>query len=205
MVKGTRADAEALRDEIAGVLAGLGLRLSAEKTLITHIDEGLVFLGWHIQRRRKQGTTRHYVYTYPSKKAVQAMKRKIKTVCRQVAVNQPLDDLLRRVNQALRGWCGYFRHGVSSAVFSYLSHYTWQQVWRWLRRKHRRSAWKELRRRYCDGGWWPASPDRALFDPATVRTNWYRYRGSLIPCPWPAAAEDGTHTARTALAESPVR
>jgi len=26
--------------------------------LITHIDEGLDFLGWHIQRRRKRGTSR---------------------------------------------------------------------------------------------------------------------------------------------------
>jgi RNA-directed DNA polymerase len=41
----------------------MGLRLSQEKTLITHIDEGLVFLGWHIQRHRKRGTNRYYVYT----------------------------------------------------------------------------------------------------------------------------------------------
>ena len=49
----------------------MGLRLSAEKTLITHIDEGLDFLGWRIQRHRKRGTNRHYIYTYPSRKALQ--------------------------------------------------------------------------------------------------------------------------------------
>ncbi|MFJ9434824.1 reverse transcriptase/maturase family protein [Streptomyces sp. NPDC101490] len=38
VVSGTEADAEALREEIAGVLSVMGLRLSAEKTLITHID-----------------------------------------------------------------------------------------------------------------------------------------------------------------------
>ncbi|MET8331807.1 reverse transcriptase domain-containing protein, partial [Streptomyces sp. NPDC005181] len=48
MVHGTEGDAEALRDEIAGVLSTMGLRLSPEKTLITRIDEGLDFLGWHI-------------------------------------------------------------------------------------------------------------------------------------------------------------
>lgn len=37
VVSGTKADAEALRDEIAGVLTTMGLRLSEEKTLITHI------------------------------------------------------------------------------------------------------------------------------------------------------------------------
>jgi RNA-directed DNA polymerase len=63
MVNGTETDAHALREEIAGVLTRIGLRLSPEKTLITHIDEGLVFLGWHIQRSRKRGTNRFYVYT----------------------------------------------------------------------------------------------------------------------------------------------
>jgi len=125
VVKGTRGDAEALRDEIAGVLAPIGLRLSPAKTLITHTGEGLDFLGWRIQRHRKRGTTRRYVYVYPSKKAVQAVKARIKTLCRLVAVNQPMDELLRRIGLALQGWCGYFRHGVSSAVFAYLSHHTW--------------------------------------------------------------------------------
>src|SRR5213076_3564668 len=50
MVHGTKADAEALREQIAGVLSTMGLRLSPNKTLITHIDEGLDFLGWRIQR-----------------------------------------------------------------------------------------------------------------------------------------------------------
>jgi len=190
MVKGTKADAERLRDQIAAVLAPMGLRLSAAKTAITHIDEGVDFLGWRIQRRRKRGTDQHYVYSYPAKKAVLAAKRKIKTLCRQVEVNQPLDDLLRRVNAMLRGWCGYFRPGVSSAVFAYLSHYTWQTVWRWLRRKHRRSTWKEIRHRDCGGGWWPASRERTLFDPAMVGTTRYRYRGSIIPSPWPTVEEN---------------
>ncbi|MGW3728699.1 group II intron reverse transcriptase/maturase [Streptomyces sp. NPDC000851] len=185
MIFGSRADAEVLREEIAEVLSTMGLRLSPEKTLITHIEEGLDFLGWHLQRHRKRGTSQHYVYTYPAKKAVQAVKRKVKMLCREVEVNQPLDDLLRRLNMALRGWCAYFRPGVSSATFAYLSHYTWQTVWRWMRRKHRRSTWKELRNRYCGGGWWPASENRELFDPEKVGTTRYRYRGSVIPAPWP--------------------
>jgi RNA-directed DNA polymerase len=179
MIRGTQADAVDLREEITQVLSGMGLRLSPEKTLITHIDEGLDFLGWRIQRHRKRGTSAHYVYTYPSKKAVQAVKTKIKTLCRQVSVNQPLTDLLRRMNNLLRGWCGYFRSGSSSVTLSYLSHYAWRTVWRWLRRKHRRSTWKELRRRYCDGGWWPTSDGKPLFDPEKVGTTRYRYRGSV--------------------------
>jgi RNA-directed DNA polymerase len=185
VVSGTRAHAETLREEIADVLAGMGLRLSREKTLITHIDKGLDFLGWHIQRRRKRGTSRYYVYTYPSRKAVKAVMGKVKTVCRTTGTNLPLDDLLIQLNWVLRGWCEHFRPGVSSATFQYVSSYTWGRVLRWLRVKHRRITWKDLRRRYCNGGWWPAGKERALFDPGKVRTTRYRYRGSIIPTPWP--------------------
>jgi len=186
LVSGTQADAEALREEIAEVLTPMGLRLSEAKTLITHIDEGLDFLGWHLQRHRKRGTNRCYVYTYPSRKAVKAVMAKVKAQCRKTGTDLPLDALLIQLNRMLRGWCAYFRPGVSSAAFQYLSSYTWGRVIRWLRRKHRRITWKELRRRYCDGGWWPASNERALFNPATVRTTRYRYRGTVIPTPWPA-------------------
>lgn len=187
-VSGTRADAEALREEIAGILAGMGLRLSAAKTLITHIDEGLDFLGWRIQRRRKPGTNRYYVYTYPAKKAIASITGKVKTLCWQ-NVNLPLAALLHQVNMAVRGWCNFFRPGVSHAAFQYLRAFTWRQVFGWLRRKHRRSTWKQLRRRYCGGGWWPTDGEVTLFNPAKVRTTRYRYRGSVIPSPWPTATD----------------
>ena len=169
MVAGTEADARALREEIAGVLSQMGLRLSEDKTLITHIDKGLDFLGWHIQRHRKRGTDRQYVYTYPSRKALKAVMAKVKTICRRTGTGVPLDDLLIQLNRMLPGWCAYFRPGVSSATFQYLRSYVWGQVMRWLRRKHRRITWMDLRRRYCAGGWWPAGDERTLFNPAAVQ------------------------------------
>jgi RNA-directed DNA polymerase len=133
--------------------------------LITHIDEGLDFLGWRIQRHRKRGSNRFYVYTYPARKAVMAVMGKVKTLCRRMDTNQPLDVLLLQLNRMLRGWCAHFRPGVSSATFAYLSAYTWARVIGWLRRKHRRITVKELRRRYCGGGWWPGTRERQLFKP----------------------------------------
>ncbi|MGW1659430.1 group II intron reverse transcriptase/maturase, partial [Streptomyces atratus] len=135
-VSGTRGDAEGLREEIAIVLATMGLRLSLEKTLITHIEDGLDFLGWHIQRHRKRGTSNHFVYLYPAKKALRSIMAKVKKLCWQ-DVNLPLDALLHQLNQVLRGWTAYFKHGSSKATFNYLRAYTWKQVFGWLRRKHR--------------------------------------------------------------------
>jgi RNA-directed DNA polymerase len=184
LVHGTKADAEALRDETAAVLSTMGLHLSPEKTLITHIEQGLDFLGWRIQRHRKPGTTRHYVYTYPAKKALRAIMAKVKTLCRQVGTNQPLDALLARLNLAVRGWCAYFRPGVSYATFSYLSHYLWHTVWGWVQRKHPKTGRRKIYRHYRGRGSWWASENRGLFNPAKVGTTRYRYRGTAIPTPW---------------------
>jgi len=166
----------------------MGLRLSPDKTLITHIDQGLDFLGGRIQRHRKRGSNRHYVYTYPAKKALRAVTGKVKTLCRQVGTDQSLDALLLRLNPVVRGWCGYFRPGVSYATFAYLRHYLWFRVWHWLRRKHPKATGKNIRRRYFRGGSWPASHSRVLLNPTTVGTSRYRYRGAAIPTPWPATA-----------------
>src|SRR6266511_3172392 len=103
LVSGSRAHTEALLPQVAAVLSPVGLRLSEEKTLITHIDEGLDFLGWRIQRHRKRGTNQQFVYNYPAKKAVRSIKAKTKTICR-TNVSQPLAVLLHRLNHVLRGW-----------------------------------------------------------------------------------------------------
>jgi RNA-directed DNA polymerase len=186
-IAGTRADAEALREEIAVVLTGMGLRLSPEKTLITHIDEGLDFLGWRIQRHRKRGTNRQYVYVYPAKKALHAIMAKVKEACR-LDTNLPLEILLHRLNPVLRGWANHFRFGCSKSTFGYLRIYLWQEIIRWIDRKHPRTGWRQLRRQYSTGNGWPAVGNAVLFNPETARIERYRYRGTKITGPWAQAA-----------------
>src|SRR5664280_1237092 len=171
---GTKAHAEALREGIARVVTGMGLLLSPAKTLITHIDAGLDFLGRRIQRHHKRGTNKRCVYVYPAKKALAAVMAKVQTLCRQ-STNLPLDVLLPRLNRMLRGWTTYFKYGCSHATFSYLRSYLWKQVIRWQERKHRCTVWKKLRRRY---GRWPADRGVELFDPARVRAELLLLPGS---------------------------
>jgi len=183
MVSGTKAHAEVLRDEVAAVLAPMGLRLSEHKTMIVHIDEGFDFLGFRIQRQTKRGTRKRFVYTWPSKKALASIVDKVKAITKQ-GTNNPLSDLLRQLNGVLRGWTNYFRHGVSKATFGYVHQHCWLRVVGWLRRKHRRANWKLLRRRYLANGWWPEHQGVALFDCRAVPVTRYRYRGTAIPTPW---------------------
>ncbi|MHB8691952.1 MAG: group II intron maturase-specific domain-containing protein [Solirubrobacteraceae bacterium] len=182
MVSGTRANAEQLRAEVAAVLAPMGLRLSDAKTRVVHLDEGFDFLGFRIQRKRKRGSGKRYVYTYPSKKAVMAIKAKVRTLTHRNAF-PTLVAMLTRVNSTLRGWAAYFQHGVSKRTFSAIGVFAWRRIVRWLRKRHRRSGWARIMRRYLPG-WVPTDDGISLFNPVTVTVTRYRYRGNKIPNPW---------------------
>jgi RNA-directed DNA polymerase len=187
MVGGTRADAEALWDEVGAVLAPVGLRLSEEKTRVCHIDEGFDFLGWRIQRRSWRGRTgKRAVYTYPSKKALASVMAKVRSITRR-RKHRTLADLLRLLNRVLRGWCNYFRHGVSAQTFGYLDHYTWWRVVGWLRKRHDGLNWGTLHRRHLPG-WEIRDGQTEMFRPRQVAIVRYRYRGAQIPTPWASNA-----------------
>ena len=184
MVSGNREQAERLWEEVATVLAGVGLRLAADKTRVVHIDEGFDFLGFRIRRDRQKGSDRHYIYTYPSKKALTAVMAKIKAATQTQRLDRPLDDVLRHLGLIARGWTLYFRHSSASKTFAYLRYYLWKRVVAWLRRRHAKPGWKRIRHRYFRQDWWPEWNGVRLFDPCTVKIVRYRYRGTKIPTPW---------------------
>jgi RNA-directed DNA polymerase len=182
LVRGTRQDTEALWDEVAAVLAPVGLRLSVEKSRVCHIDEGFEFLGFRIQRRIKPGTSKRYVYTWPSKKSLNSITAKVRKLTRRRR-HKKLADLLIQVNSVLRGWCNYFKHGVSKRTFQYVDHYAFWRVVNWMRKRHAGLSWGKLSRRYLPG--WQVSDGRVtMFRPQSVSVSRYRYRGTKIPTPW---------------------
>jgi len=190
MVAGTPAHAEALWTETAEVIAPLGLRLSTEKTSVCHLDEGFDFLGFRIQRHRKKGSDKLTVYTYPSKKALLSITAKVRALTDK-AQHHSLADLLGRLNAVLRGWCGYFRHGVSKATFGYLDSYAWHRVTQWLLKRHKHLTWAELYRRFLTGrpGHRPEVDGLVMFDATTVPVTRYRWRATHIPTPWTSTTE----------------
>lgn len=183
MITGTRDDAEALWDEVGQVLAPMGLRLSEEKSRVCHIDEGFDFLGWHIQRRRQRGRNgKRMVYTYPSKKSLLSVTAKVRSLTRRHK-HRTLADLLISINRVMRGWCNYFRHGVSARTFSYLDHFAFWRVVGWLRKRHTGLNWGTLRRRHLPR-WEIRDGNIEMFRPRAIAIERYRYRGTRIPTPW---------------------
>jgi RNA-directed DNA polymerase len=192
LVNGSKAHAEQLWTVVADLLRPTGLNLSAEKTRITHLDDGFNFLGWRIQRRRKAGTVRTVVYTYPSKKSLASIIGKIRSITRRSGSPYvSLEQLLRQLNIVVRGWCNYFRHGVSSATYRYVYLYMSTNVARWLRAHHPKLGWRRIQRRFLTG--YPAHrPEEngiVLYNPQEIVIERYRWRGYTIPTPWTRLAE----------------
>jgi len=186
LVHGTQGDAEALREEIADVLAPLGLRLSPAKTRVVHMSEGFDFLGFRIQWKRKRGTEKWYVYTFIADRPVRSLKAKIRALTRRTS-QQDLGYVLARLGLVMHGWARFFRHAVAKQAFSMLDYFTWRRVARMLMERHH-WRWKEFRRRFTtpDGHWLPITGGQTeLRRIDAIPVTRYRYRGGTIPSPWP--------------------
>jgi RNA-directed DNA polymerase len=197
LVKGTREQARALLDQLAGRVEALGLSLKPEKTALTHIDEGFTFLGQRIVRR-PEGPKRH-VYTFVSNEALASARRKVKALTGRSTTNLELSQLIAALNPVLRGWGNYFGHAAAKRTLVYLGYYVWWRVGRWLRKKHPRLTWKQIQRRYASEGTYQAD-GLALFNPGSISVTRYRYRGARISNPWnnESTADPGDPRARRA-------
>ena len=128
-------------------LAERGLRLSEEKTHITHINEGFDFLGWHF-RKYPNGTHRAgKLLTKPSEKSIHALAEKTGEIIRRNRQAKTA-NLLKKLNPMIRGWANYHKHAVAKRVFSRVDTFIFKQIWQWARRRHPRKIPHWVREHY---------------------------------------------------------
>lgn len=110
-----------------------GLELSAEKTKITHIDEGFDFLGQNI-RKYKNGS-RKTLLIEPSKKNINSFLDKVREIIKQNPT-MPAGELIRILNPIIRGWANYHRHIVAKVAFNSVDSIIFECLWQWAKRRH---------------------------------------------------------------------
>lgn len=185
MTNGNRADVEHLQEQVTRVPDGLGLRLSVAKTRITHLREGIDFLGFHIQWKKRRGDSKWFCMVFIADKAFETIKQTIRNLTPRRS-SRPLAMVLYEVNAALRGWTYYFRHALAGRRFSFLRYFTWRRIVAWQRQLHRWN-WTKVKQwlRRPNGSWRPIRTESVvLFDPTRVRIERYWYRGTRIPSPY---------------------
>ena len=139
----TIAGVRQARDEIKAFLeTELRLKLSEEKTRITHVNDGFDFLGFRIQRCKPEG--RWVTHLQPAMSSVKRIKAKVKDLTSRSRVLTDEVDQLHQLNAVVRGWCTYYRHTSLHSDVEQISRYTWHRYHLWLLKKFQGSRKRQL-------------------------------------------------------------
>jgi group II intron reverse transcriptase/maturase len=146
MTNGPKAFANELEGEFREVLAALAL--SEDDVQVSHVNDGFDFLGFRIQRRRRDGgsSSRKALYVVPTTRNMARYKDRIRTVLTETGAD--VANKLRAVNAVSRGWATYYRHVQSTRARRKLAQWTYRAFERWLVKKHRPLRAKAIYSRY---------------------------------------------------------
>jgi RNA-directed DNA polymerase len=130
-----------IKPDLDRFLAARGLELSAEKTRLSHIDDGFDFLGCNVRKFNNR------LLIQPAEGKPRALLDKVRACLRQYR-GAPFHVLLLRVNRILRGWAFAYRRVVAKARLSYIDKQVFHLVRQWLHREHPSRSWGWLARRF---------------------------------------------------------
>lgn len=144
---GSRQRAEEIKAEIKTFLADeLKLRLSEEKTLITHIDDGFDFLGYRMQGSKRWSDGQWRLFTHVAPRAIRRLRDAVKQICAQSYTDEVA--AFTALSRLIRGWGNYYAYAAESKLMDSLDAFIYQQIWSYCRRKHFRVGAKEVYWRY---------------------------------------------------------
>jgi group II intron reverse transcriptase/maturase len=129
-VKTQRAGERVMGSVVQFLEKKLKLKVNRQKSKVDRASR-VKFLGYSFYKYR--GEVRIRVAT----KSLQRFRDKMRRLTRRTRSGK-LEDIIREVNQYLRGWIGYFRLADTPSVFEGLDS--------WIRRRLRQMVWKRWKR-----------------------------------------------------------
>lgn len=107
-----QGNSEPLLQCLHKILSKLDLTLNMNKTKVVDAYTGTFdFLGFTIQYTESQRTGKWFPQVYPAKKSIRKLKEKMHWITRRHMTLVPINDIVRMMNEVLRGWGNYFRYG----------------------------------------------------------------------------------------------
>lgn len=149
LCNGPKGDALAIRDELHSFLTtSLHLKLSLEKTKVTHLNEGFTFLGFLLKRgksAKKAGAMTTRVLIPPAK--AKGHLNALKAIFAPSTHEDSFSIKILAANRVIRGWCQYYQYtSAPSQTFGKLANRTFWLAAHWLGRKHQCTMPKVLRK-----------------------------------------------------------
>lgn len=138
----TKYHSEETMAKLKEIVTHLKLRLKQGKTRILNAeDEPFDFLGFTFIKALKRGSKdKRITYFYPSHKAENAIRRKIRQI---VDYRRPakVEQLVKELTPVLRGWVNYFRIANSSKKFGKVRFYVAQRIRKFMRRRRQKAGY----------------------------------------------------------------
>lgn len=111
-----------------------GLKLSITKTKVTTIQQGFDFLGWNF--RKYSGK----LIVKPSAKSISKLVQTLSQVVVKKGKSSTQSQLIKRLNQILRGWTNYHQSVCSKQTFAKIDCVLWEMLYHWAKRRHRNKS-----------------------------------------------------------------
>lgn len=127
---GSRTRAEEIKAEIKAFLADeLKLRLSEEKTLITHIDEGFDLLGYRIQGAKRWTDRKWCMFSRVPPQSIGRFREAVQTITRNTSTDEVA--ACTALTGLIRGWGNYYAYAAESRLMDSLDAFIYREVWRY--------------------------------------------------------------------------
>ncbi|MFT5115884.1 MAG: RNA-directed DNA polymerase [Parasphingorhabdus sp.] len=125
-------------DKLRKILNKLELKLNEEKTQLKDSRrESFDFLGFSVHMSRAKQSGKLFPCVEPSDKAMQSIKQKIKYYTRRDMNPVPIDGIVDKLNQSVRGWSNYFYYGHGHRKMKQVKYYLGESLRLHLRYRHK--------------------------------------------------------------------
>ena len=142
----TKRDAENALQTVKQIMDILKLTLHPTKTRVVDMgQDGFDFLGFHFHKKKSKRSNKLLPYNWPSPKAMMSVRSKIHFITERMRLSNSLSEVIKFLNQVIRGWRNYFRIGNCTLKFQQLDRYVRSRLEQWVRAKlGSRGQWDEL-------------------------------------------------------------
>jgi RNA-directed DNA polymerase len=142
----TKRDAENALQTVKQIMDILKLTLHPTKTRVVDMgQEGFDFLGFHFHKKKSKKSNKLLPYIWASPKAMMSVRSKIHFITERMRLSNSLTEVIKFLNQVIRGWRNYFRIGNCALKFQQLDRFVRYRLEQWVRAKlGSRGRWNEL-------------------------------------------------------------
>jgi RNA-directed DNA polymerase len=118
-----------------------GLTLSAEKTKITHVEQGFDFLGQTVRKYKKK------IIIKPSAESLNRLLRRIRCLIRK-KIARTQEEVIETLSPQIRGWAQYHRSSCARKSYEKVDHEIFRALWRWSKRRHPNKGLRWIKEKY---------------------------------------------------------